>query len=283
MLDDFKPEELKYLYPIIALIAVIMIATLIFIWWPSDKTMNNINVINTNGDYADIQLEKYSNILNSLLKLSNFDSLYSKISNEWKEKNGFTSEAEVKDYLFKNLYITPYDINIISKQVYSSKDIYVFKFTIDSNGKNVSVVINETAPYKYDISFEENEISALSNLEYKYSNDGVNYNVDTQYVSDSLIQYEVTVNNVGENKYLWLMNEINKIELKLNDGSTIKCSDVTSFGLNTVDVVKGTTFNFKITFNISLDKQSMIESINFSNIYMNGNINTVVIPINGGD
>lgn len=283
MLDDFKPEELKYVYPIVGIIVVIMIITLIFIWWPTDKTMNNINTIEIKDDYIDIQKEKYSNILKSLLKISNFNDLNTKISNDWKEQNGFTSDDEVKDYLFKNLYITSYDVNIVNIQAYSSKDIYIFKYTINNNGKEVNVTINEKAPYEYNISFDEEKINSLSNLKYQYANNGVNYDIDTQYVSDSLIQYKVKVNNNGESNYLWLMKEFDKVELKLTDGSIIKCSDMTAMGINTIDVVKGTTFDFKVTFNINLEKQSMIESINFSNVYMNGNISTIIIPLNGGE
>ena len=58
---------------------------------------------------------------------------------------------------------------------------------------------------------------------------------------------------------------------------------MTAMGINTLNVSKGTTFDFDVTFNVSLDNQSKIESIVLNNTYLNGNINSIVIPLNGGE
>ena len=155
MFDDLKSNELKFVYPIVGIIVLLTILSLVYIWWPSNKYLADINKIEIKNNYTEIQKEKYSNILKSLLNSSNFDILKNKISNEWKSENGLTTDESLEEYLFKNMYISPYGINISNIQTYTSDEICIFKYTIDSNGKTINVSINEKAPYDYDITFDD--------------------------------------------------------------------------------------------------------------------------------
>ena len=47
MLEDFyiSNDEKKIIYPLIALILLVLIIVIVIIWIPSDKSKNNINVL----------------------------------------------------------------------------------------------------------------------------------------------------------------------------------------------------------------------------------------------
>lgn len=283
MFENLTLQEKKILYPIIGIIVLILLVVLVIIWWPKNtKIMDNINKIDIDGDYSDIQIEKYENILNDYLLESSFSKLYSKIDPSWLTENGLSSEEDTKNYLFKNYYISNSSPNIIDNEVFSSDDMYIFKFSIENGGNKKNIYINETSPYQYTISFEEYGINALSNKKYYYTIDNVEYNVKTEYVSDSLLQYEVEAKNNGKDTFSWAMKNINQVFLVLSTGEEIVATDVTSFGLSSVDLKPGGNITFKVTFTIPLEKQSTITGIKFTNTYKNDYDNDIEILLNGG-
>ncbi len=284
MLDELSSQEKKYLYPIVAIIILILVIVLIIIWWPKNtKIQDNINKVNINNDYAEIQIEKYKNILNEYLIESNFSKLYSKISKEWLAENNIENENDAKNFLFKNYIISSSAPNILESEVFSSNDLYIFKFVIDTNGVKKNIYINESTPYEYTFSFEEYSINVLSGKNYKYTLDSVEYEIKTEYVSDSLIQYEITAKNKGSDTYTWQMKNYNKVFLKLNNEEKIISTDITALGLTSAEIKPGGELSFKVTFTIPLQKQANIESLRFENVYKNDYENNIEIPFNGGD
>ena len=284
MIDEITNDEKKFVYPVVGIIVFIFIIAMIIIWKPSKSIVDKkINIIQENRDYADIQVERYKNILSNILIERNFEQLYQKISTAWLEENGLVSKEAAKEYLFKNYILSSSTARIVDSQVFTSNDICIFKYTVENEGNTRTVVINENAPYDYDISFEQNGINSLANRNFKYSSEGVNFDITTQYSGDNIIQYEVTVDNQSENSYMWLMNEFNAVELTLKDGSIYRATDMTSFGENSIGLPQNSKFTFKVTFNINFEKQSDISGIMFKNLYKNGATAEVMVLLNGGE
>lgn len=284
MLEDFyiSNDEKKIIYPLIALILLVLIIVIVIIWIPSDKSKNNINVLENSDDYAQVQKDKYFNILKNLLKEYNFENLYEKIDLDWLSSEGIENKEDLKAYLLKNYFITSSDVNIVNSEVFSSDEIYVFKYTIDTNGVQKNVIINETKPFEYTVSFEQQNVSALSNRKYTYESDNVVYDVDTVYVGDNIVQYSINVKNNSEDLYNWIMNDASKVQLVLTGETSINATDITSVGMSSINLSKGGELSFKVTFNIPFEKQSSITSIKFTNLYKNNMDYGVVVLLNGG-
>ncbi len=281
---DFNDDEKKLAYPAILIVAIIVILMIVIIWIP--KKVNvieaNINRTPSNFDYVELNQKKYENMLKRLLRIPFFDELYEKIDDDWISNGNFKEKDEVKDWLISNSILSSKEINIEDIEVYASESLYIFKYIIDNNGEKVSILVNEYTPSKYTISFEKNNFNSLSNKEYNYETDKVVYNIKLAYVGSNIVQYDVSITNSSTDTYEWILNDYNDVKLELNDGTGILCSNITTFGSNSVFLGPEGKISFKINFNVNLDKLSLVKAINFGNIYKNGAKSQVVVLMNGG-
>ena len=278
-------EEKKYIYPAIAVIVIIILIVIVLIWSPKKENIieNTIDNVPVAENYVDIQKEKYISILNRILLLDNYDELYEKINKDWIDENKLSSKQEIYDWLFENFIISSVKPNIVDTEVFTSTDIYIYKFFIDINGVQKNITINEYAPNNYDISFEQDEINALSNKIYNYEVDGLQYLVTIDYASDSVIQYTVKCTNTTDNMYEFNFTTNSSANLGLENNENINAIDITTATSNQYKLGKNGTFELKFTFNINLEKQSLINSINFTSVYKNNTKVPMSIFLNGGD
>lgn len=280
-----EESEKKYVYAVIAIVVIILIFVIIIIWKPNSKNVieSNLGTISNYISYEEIQKEKYSKLLSKILLTGNFNELYEKIDDVWLESNKFNDKEEVKKYLLDNFIITNSNVTFNDVEVLTSESAYIFKYSIKNNGKIVNVVVNDYSPYKYSISFDQDEISSLSGKTYDYDYENVNYQVVTNYVGSNIIQYELKVKNNSEDVYTWNFDNLSSIILRLNNGYGIGCSDVTSFASNIFALKKEGEFSVKLTFNISIDNQSKIKELSFFNVTKNNSTYEINVPLNGGE
>lgn len=280
-----EESEKKYVYAVIAIVVIILIFVIIIIWKPNSKNVieSNLGTISNYISYEEIQKEKYSKLLSKILLTGNFNELYEKIDDIWLESNKFNDKEEVKKYLLDNFIITNSNVTFNDVEVLTSESAYIFKYSIKNNGKIVNVVVNDYSPYKYSISFDQDEISSLSGKTYDYDYENVNYQVVTNYVGSNIIQYELKVKNNSEDVYTWNFDNLSSITLRLNNGYGIGCSDVTSFASNIFALKKEGEFSVKLTFNISIDNQSKIKELSFFNVTKNNSTYEINVPLNGGE
>ena len=282
MIED---SEKKYVYAVIAIVSIILIGVIVIIWMPAKVGIieSELNKISEYGSYDAIQKEKYRNLLNRVLLVSNFDELYEILDENWIKENNFENKDEVKAYLLENFYITNSTVNFSNIEVLSSDSAYIFKYTIENNGEAKNIIINEYTPYEYDITFDQKEVSALSGKTYEYLMENVEYTITTSYVGENIIQYELNILNNSDDEYIWDNSKLSSITLGLSDGTAVGCSDTTTFANNFINLNKGGTLNIKLTFNLSFERQSLINSITLSNMIKNNSNYSVKILLSGGE
>lgn len=282
MIED---SEKKYVYSVIAIVSIILICVIVMIWMPAKVGIieSELNKISEYGSYDAIQKEKYRNLLNRVLLVSNFDELYEILDENWIKENNFENKDEVKAYLLENFYITNSTVNFSNIEVLSSDSAYIFKYTIENNGETKNIIINEYTPYDYDITFDQKEVSALSGKTYEYLMENVEYTITTSYVGENIIQYELNILNNSDDEYIWDNSKLSSITLGLSDGTAVGCSDTTTFANNFIALNNGGTLNIKLTFNLSFERQSLINSITLSNMIKNNSNYSVKILLSGGE
>lgn len=260
-------KEKIYIYTVIVIISIIVLGVIIIIWTPNDKNKKLVNTLNNtnNKSYEEIQNDNYSNLLKYMLQIKNYDSLFEKVDTEWLNENNFDKES-LYSWLFENLIISNDEPNIIKIDNIDANDNFYYRVTIqDINNKLKYIVINETLPNKYTISFEQDTIKKYNGKTYTFDDNGTTYKVTVLNTLDNLIQYQIDVVNNSSDYMYYDFNYNDSISIKLNSGENIYATDITSYAVNEYEIVSGGSFSIKAVFTLSLQKQNEIESIVFNN------------------
>lgn len=261
-------SEKRYIYAAIAIVVIILIGVIILIWTPTSNTIKDkLTLCETTGEYDSIQSENYSNVISKLLLIKNYDSLFEKIDKAWLEDNKYTKES-LYTWLFENFIISNSSPNIIESTAVAAEDSYYFRYKLHtSTNEEKYIIVNETIPNYYTISFEQDTISQLNGKTYTYINDGIKYEISVITILDNLLQYEVKVTNEGDKTYYYNLNTNDSIVLNLSDGNNIIPADITTLANNEYVLPKGGEFSVKVTFNINISKHNLIESLTFNNAF----------------
>lgn len=260
-------KEKIYIYTVIVIISIIVLGVIIIIWTPNDKNKKLVNVLNNsnNKSYEEIQNDNYSDLLKYMLQIKNYDSLFEKVDTEWLNENNFDKES-LYSWLFENLIISNDGPNIIKIDNIDANDNFYYRVTIqDINNKLKYIVINETLPNKYTISFEQDTIKKYNGKTYTFDDNGTTYKVTVLNTLENLIQYQIDVVNNSSDYMYYDFNYNDSISIKLNSGENIYATDITSYAVNEYEIVSGGSFSIKAVFTLSLQKQNEIDSIVFNN------------------
>lgn len=260
-------KEKIYIYTVIVIISIIVLGVIIIIWTPNDKNKKLVNTLNNtnNESYEEIQNDNYSDLLKYMLQIKNYDSLFEKVDTEWLNENNFDKES-LYSWLFENLIISNDEPNIIKIDNIDANDNFYYRVTIqDINNKLKYIVINETLPNKYTISFEQDTIKKYNGKTYTFDDNGTTYKVTVLNTLENLIQYQIDVVNNSSDYMYYDFNYNDSISIKLNSGENIYATDITSYAVNEYEIVSGGSFSIKAVFTLSLQKQNEIESIVFNN------------------
>lgn len=282
MIDN---SEKKYIYAVISVVVIVLIGVIILIWTPtSDVIKDKLTLCDVVGDYDTIQIENYNNIVNKLLLMKNYDLLFEKIDETWLKSNNYTKET-LYTWLFENFIISNNEPNIIESTAVAAEDSYYFRYKIQtSTNEEKYLIINETIPNNYTISFEQDTISKLNGKTYLYGKDGIEYKINVVTILDNLLQYEISVTNEGEKTYYYNLNTNDSIVLNLSDGTNIIPADITTLANNEYVLPKDGSFSVKVTFNININKQNLIESLTFNNAFDNDSkIDLKIVLKEGGE
>lgn len=265
MIED---SEKKYIYAVIAVVAIILIGVIILIWTPtSDVIKDKLTLCDVTGEYDVIQKENYTEVINRLLLIKNYDELFEKVDTNWLQENNYTKES-LYTWLFENFIISNSAPNIIESTAVAAKDSYYFRYKLQtSNNLERYIIVNESIPNNYTISFEQDTISKLNGKTYVYVEDDVKYEIKVVSMLENLLQYELTVTNTGTNTYYYNFNTNDAIVLNLNDGTNIIPTDITTLASNEYVLPQNSSFSIKVTFNINIEKQNLIEALTFNNAY----------------
>lgn len=280
-----QDNEKLYIYIVIGFFAVAFIFVLYFIWKPSsDNIKEDINIISNEDSYEDVQLNNYLNVLNRLLIATNYDELFERIDNTWLDSNSYNKDT-LYNYLIEQGIISN-KVPVVKESIALSgtNGEYYYRFGIQNEKGNIRyVVINETTPNIYTISFEQNNISSMEGKTYTYVEDGITYTLKVIASLENVAQYELTLSSTREDVVTFDLSTNQCLSIELKNGTKFNPSDITSTTNNVYKMTENSQFSVKLTFNLSLEKQSEISKINFYQVFDSKGSKVVNVDLLGGE
>ena len=271
-----EQKERFLIYTTVVIIIILLIVVLAIIWIPDSKAIRiNLNSCADVGDYESVQKEFYQKEMRKILVTSNYSELFDKVDEKWLQEMKLDKDS-LYDWLKENSIIKAGYPVIKNVVCVPAQEKYYYRIEIevsDENGAKDSryVVINESMPNVYTVSFEQDKVSGLSGKTFysKYKED-LSLECKITSVMSNIIQYDINIDNIGDTYYHISLATMSSIVLIMQDGTRYKASDITSLVNNAFDMQPGVHLNFKATFNVMLDSQNNIESIAFTDA-SNGN------------
>ncbi len=280
-----QDNEKLYIYIVIGFFAVAFIFVLYFIWKPSsDNIKEDINIISNEDSYEDVQLNNYLNVLNRLLIATNYDELFERIDSTWLDSNSYNKDT-LYNYLIEQGIISN-KVPVVKESIALSgtNGEYYYRFGIQNEKGNIRyVVINETTPNIYTISFEQNNISNMEGKTYTYVEDGITYTLKVIASLENVAQYELTLSSTREDVVTFDLSTNQCLSIELKNGTKFNPSDITSTTNNVYKMTENSQFSVKLTFNLSLEKQSEISKINFYQVSDSKGSKVVNVDLLGGE
>ena len=280
-----QDNEKLLIYAVIAIFAVAFIFVLVLIWKPSKNTIKTqINVIGNNSDYETVQLSNYTNLIQRLLLVQNYNALYTKVNTSWLLDNNYTEES-LYNYLIEEGIITN-SVPIIKETTALDGDAegYFYRIAIQNEKGNIRyVVINETAPNIYTISFEQNSISSLEGKTYTYREDGVTYTLKILASLENVVQYELNISSTKETKMTYNFASNQNVAMGLTTGENVTPSDITSGTNNVYEIGANSNLSVKLTFNLSLEKQARIINLKLYSVKEGNEDKVITVDWLGGE
>ena len=280
-----QDNEKLYIYIVIGFFAVAFIFVLYFIWKPSsDNIKEDINIISNEDSYEDVQLNNYLNVLNRLLIATNYDELFERIDSTWLDSNSYNKDT-LYNYLIEQGIISN-KVPVVKESIALSgtNGEYYYRFGIQNEKGNIRyVVFNETTPNIYTISFEQNNISNMEGKTYTYVEDGITYTLKVIASLENVAQYELTLSSTREDVVTFDLSTNQCLSIELKNGTKFNPSDITSTTNNVYKMTENSQFSVKLTFNLSLEKQSEISKINFYQVSDSKGSKIVNVDLLGGE
>lgn len=262
-------RERILIYTVIGVVVIAVLVMLVFIWKPATRNpiAENLNVIQFTEDYENVQKGSYEDLLKQLLLITNYDKLFEKVDTDWLNQVSMDKES-LQDWLIKENLISRSEPQIKDSTIITSNEYYIYRFEIITGDEVKFVLINEKLPGDFTISFEQKTISKLVDREFiTNAEDGVEYIAKTTSVLSNVLQFDIRITNSGEDEHYYSIGKNYCIKLVLSDGTKIDASDISSVAGTEVNLWPGNTFDVRVTFFISPDKQNLVDSIEFANAY----------------
>ncbi len=280
-----QDNEKIYIYVVIGFFAVAFILTLYLIWKPSsDNIKTELNIINNNDKYEDVQLKNYTLVVNKLLNIKNYEILFEKVDREWIENNSYTKDS-LYDFLFTQGVITN-DTPVIKESIALAGENgeYYYRFGIQNEKGNLRyIVINESTPNVYTISFEQNGISNLEGKSYTCIKDGIKYELKVLASLENVVQYELKISSTREDEISFDFTSTNCMSIQLKNGAKYNPIDITTAANNIYKVGENSQFSINLTFNLNLEKQANVDKINLYYVYDSKGSKIIDVDLLGGE
>ena len=268
---DNKKEKILIYSAIIVIITLILIV-IILIWIPTFKNFKNsdANKYNNNITYEDMMKKYYTNYLNNYLKVTNFDVLYEKIDKDYMSGLDIHDKEKMKQYLNEKDFISM-DINVQNIDYAKNDEFHIYRVLYTSHGVKKYVNIKETEPYKFTITFDQQELnSLLDKNSFTLSNDYVNYKFDVITSNDKSIKYKLTIENNSNNEYIFDFSALNSIQLIYADSNYVNMAAIANSSDVNYSLAPGSTKSLEILFNISFNNQVNINGFVLNKVKVDG-------------
>lgn len=261
-----EKNERLLIYIVFGVICVALIGALMIIWNPTRNRVipNNINNIDVTEKYENVQKESYIDLLNRILQTQFYDDLFSYVGEEWLGQVDMDKDS-LKEWLINEGIISRNQPNITDSTVVTS-DIYMYRYEIlTAENQKKYVIINETKPGEFYITFEQEIISSLVDKKYENVSYDINFTANTKAVLSNVIQYEVSISNTSNREIHFALIHNKTIALRLSDGRYIYASDISSPAGDEFSIWHNGYTTVTATFFVSLENQNKIEAMEFLN------------------
>ena len=278
-MEDYINIMKKYRI-IVILYVIAFILILFFIWRP---TKNNTSLLDiSNVDEEQIYNKFYSYYkkeLDQLFLEGNYEKIYNDyLLDDYKSTNLITLNNVEEAIKYK---CQSFQAATSTKYTYDkSGDVVVYHVSfINENAEN-SLDIYEFSPYDIKIAFGkkvynvQNENNAANGNDIndlkdniKVEKNGLNFEITKKEDYDSFLKYDVKItNNDSIDTYINLIQN-NNLVLVDNEGKYY----FGSISINDdIKLEKGNYTTFTVSFNISLEKQSTVQTMRFTKIEKDG-------------
>ena len=277
-MNELDKKSKKLLIVFVVIYAIILLAVLIYIWSPKkSKKQSDINKYST-VEYKDKMAKIYFTDFANLIA-GDDKTFYEKISPDYLDKNNlkesnFRSFLESKSVIGNNIEMKSYTL---LKQ--EDKDIYRILYNV--NGFNRYVIVTESKPYEYTLSFEQDTIPNVTNNGGNTTDlsDGIKFKIEELERKTTSIKYKVVITNENEFDVSFNFDDINNVVLVLSDGNTYRVAGtVISMDENNT-LSKGSSITKEFFFSVSSEKQAKISKLRFRNVSFGENKKNIDVNI----
>lgn len=260
------------IYPIFAIIIVLVIISIIIIWKPTFSKVSK-NAINT---YADLNYEEeiknyYMQYLNTNLKLTNFDELYNKIDTKYVEKLGIASKEELKTFLKDNSFISM-NFNILNIDVYEQDSRNYLIVTYNVRNETRYITITENKPYDFKISFMDsyNLENSVSNFELEGDVDNIKYSFNIIESTSDSIKFKLTITNNSEKTVVYDFSYLDSIQLIYDEGKIVNMTSTANSNESKYTLNPGSMTTVEAFYVLPYNDQLSITGAKINNANVNG-------------
>lgn len=277
-----EKKEKILIYSAIGIVICLIIGVIILIWTPFFKNIetSSLNRYDSDKTYESMMKNYYSKLAENYLKINNFDYLYDYISEDYKTNINASSKDEIKNYLISNGLISS---NITINQVsYSNIDetSAIYRVFYTSNLGNRYMNITETEPYKFTLSFEQNDVSTLSNNQnIEFNKNMVKYSFKLVEADNSSVRYSLTIDNMSDNQYEFSFSALNSIQLIYNETSYMNMASVANSSSVKYDISPGSSKSIEILFNLPFENQMNVSGFLFRDVNIDGTYHNIKLEI----
>lgn len=259
-------------YSVALVVILIFLVVLYFIWSPTFSKLDSDGINKYEDVIYDEEIKKYyTEYLNKNLKVTNFDTLYLNISQDYINEIGISDKNELKEFLKENDYISM-NFTINNIDIYSNDLGTVIMVTYVVNGNTRYVCINENKPYNFTVSFMKNEELSKSMLTFNRNEiiDNVDYTIDIIESTRDNIKLKINITNDSNNNFYYDFSYLDSIQIVYSDNKITNIAAIANSNNSSFELTPGSTNSVEVTFNLSWKDQLNISKIKINNIKLNG-------------
>lgn len=266
MLDK---KERILIFGVIAVVAAMIIFMIVLIWKPTslDSIEANLNTIQITGEYEKVQKSTYEDLLKRLLLIPYYDELYTYIDQEWVTNDMKMDKDQLQEWLVSENIISRVEPQILECVLVQSNDMYIYRYGVANGSTKKFVLINEKKPGEFTISFEQDGISKLEGTTHHTMHEDMYYECKIVSVVNNVMQFDIKITNDSDLEHYYSIRDNYSISLMLDDDTAIDATDISSAAGDEVNLWPGNSFDVRVTFFVSMDKQNQIAGIRFNNAF----------------
>lgn len=260
---------------------ILTIVILISIWMPS----NNDNIEDSfkvgKASYISVEQEdvvkKYFSEVFSMLLSKDYKTLYDKLSPDYIKHNEMT-EIKLKEFLEnENIVGQPLELyKYDSGKLPGYNNIYSINMKVADNVYDIKLIIKESSPKQYTISFDE-FVDLKENI-YSQTNESINFTVNKVIYFNSKVQYDVTIKNVYKDNIILNSKQAYESIMLKDKSENLIAPSVVVLGGKSLKLIPNETRKLKLVYNVgSLNYKNIsgiiMKDVLYSNLDRNTDIN----------